>query len=195
MKINDFGFRIFDFVFMIYHFNVLFSGKSIGKYYNQCCRIVPNSDDWVCMWDSDVMVFNTFVDWNPFLEDVIKRNPDVALFTCVANRIGTHKQRVNPKQDTDASMAHQRLKAERIYKMNGNSVRKDANSISGLMMLFQRKTWDMVGGFYETGILEVDNIFARAVKSKVGRIGILQGMYVMHYYRLLEGNKDHLLKI
>jgi GT2 family glycosyltransferase len=179
---------------MIYHFNTLFTGKSIGVYYNRCCRIVPNDDDWICLWDSDVMVFNTFADWNPFMESVIKNHPDIALFTCMANRIGTHKQRLLPKQDQDGNMVHQRIKAEKIYKQYGAAVRKDVNSISGLMMLFQKKTWCLVGGFYENGILDVDKIFSRAVKSKGWRIGILTGMYVMHYYRMMEGNKDHLLK-
>lgn len=179
---------------MIYHFNALFSGGSIGKYYNQCCRIVPDGDDWICMWDADVMVFNTFTVWNTFLEKAINENPDVALFTCVTNRIGTHKQRVAPRQDPDANMAHHRARAERILAANGTRVRKDVGSISGLMMLFRKRTWEAIGGFYEEGILDVDKIFSHAVRSKGWRIGILEGMYVMHYYRLTEGNKDHLIK-
>jgi GT2 family glycosyltransferase len=179
---------------MIYHFNTLFSGNSIGKYYNQCCGIVPGDDDWICFWDSDVMVFNTFTDWNPFLEQAVKENPDVALFTCMANRIGTHKQRLLPAQDEDANIRHHRARAESIYRTNGLKVRKDAGSISGMMMLFQKKTWAVIGGFSEKGILDVDVTFARTVRANGWRIGILQGMYVMHYYRLVEGNKGHLLK-
>lgn len=179
---------------MIYHFNTLFSGKNIGTYYNQCCRIVPWDDDWICLWDSDILVFNTVTDWNPFMEEQIKKNPDVALFTCMANRIGTHKQRLLPKQDENASMYFHCIKSKHILKTMGMTVRKDAKSISGMMMLFRKKTWLLVGGFYERGILDVDKIFSREITSRGMKIGIMQGMYVMHYYRLVEGNKDHLLK-
>ncbi len=74
------------------------------------------------------------------------------------------------------------------------TVRKDAKSISGMMMLFRKKTWLLVGGFYERGILDVDKIFSREITSRGMKIGIMQGMYIMHYYRLVEGNKEHLLK-
>lgn len=178
---------------MIYHFNALFSGNSIGRYYNQCCRIVPLKDDWICLWDSDIMLFNTFNNWNGFLERAIKTNPDVALFTCMANRIGTHKQRLLPELDPDDSMRNQRILSEEIWKKHGDNIRKDAKSISGMMMLFKKGTWLSVGGFCEKGILDVDKIFSRKIWARGWKIGILQGMYVMHYYRLVEGNKNHLL--
>jgi hypothetical protein len=179
---------------MIYHFNTLFSGKSIGKYYNDCCSIVP-AKNWICFWDSDVMVFNTFVRWNEFLEKIIEKNPEVKLFSCVTGRIGTHKQRLGETQDTNPSMLFHRQVSEAIYKKKNFSVRRDSRTISGLMMLFNKDTWTKAGGFVETGIAGVDTAFSKNVYENIGCVGIIEGLYVMHYYRLAEGNADHLFKL
>jgi cellulose synthase/poly-beta-1,6-N-acetylglucosamine synthase-like glycosyltransferase len=179
---------------MIYHFNTLFSGISIGKYYNDCCSIVP-SGNWICLWDSDVMVFNTFVRWNEFLEKVIEKNPDVKLFSCVTGRIGTHKQRLDLNQNTNPSMIYHRHMSEAIFRKKNFSVRRDSSTVSGLMMLFSKETWTKAGGFIETGIAGVDTAFSRYVSDRIGKVGIIEGLYVMHYYRLAEGNADHLFKL
>jgi len=176
---------------MIYHFNTIFSGKSIGTYYNQCCRIVP-AGEWICFWDADVMTFHTFAHWNKFLEQAIRENPEIGLFSCVTNRIGTHKQRIGIAQDVNPSMLHHRLIAEQWLKQFGTKVRTDTKTVSGLMMLFSKDTWEAVGGFAEDGMIAVDTRFSKAVYELGQKVGILEGLYVMHYYRLLEGNADHL---
>lgn len=177
---------------MIYHFNSIFTGKNIGAYYNQCCGIVP-AGEWICLWDADVMTFHTFTGWNEFLEKVISENKDTGLFSCVANRIGTHKQRVNKEQCTNPSMAYHRELSEARLKQYGTRVRKDVKSVSGLMLLFPKKLWEAVGGFKEDGMLAVDTEFSRAIYEKGYCIGIMEGMYVMHYYRFTEGNHSHLI--
>lgn len=178
---------------MIYHFNSIFSGKDIGNYYNQCCDLVPDGS-WICVWDADVMTFHTYFDMNAFLERVIAENTDISLFSCVANRIGTHKQRYLPSQDPNPDMGYHRKMAEKIYTNCGTKVRKDVKTVSGLMMLFSKATWKKVGGFKEEGMIAVDTEFSKKVYSSGGGVGIIQGLYVMHYYRLLEQNHNHLKK-
>jgi len=179
---------------MIYHFNTIFNGQNIGEYYNECCRIVPDGN-WICFWDADVMTFHTFGNMNDFLEKAIAENPGVKLFSCVANRIGTHKQRVNKTQDTNPSMIYHRKQAEQYLKKFGNQLRTDTKTVSGLMLLFQKSTWQAVGGFTEKGIAGVDTDFSRKISSHGWKVGILRGLYVMHYYRLAEGGKaGHLFR-
>lgn len=141
------------------------------------------------------MTFHTFANWNEFLERAINENPNVKLFSCVANRIGTHKQRVGKIQDPNPSMKYHRLFAEKLLKANGTKVRTDVKTVSGLMLLFNKDTWTEVGGFCEDGIAAVDTKFSRSVSDKGYKIGILQGLYVMHYYRLVEGTADHLFRV
>jgi GT2 family glycosyltransferase len=151
--------------------------------------------NWICLWDADVMTFHTFENMNAFLERAINDHPDVKLFSCMANRIGTHKQRLNKFQDPNPSMLYHRKMAEELLKRFGTQVRTDTRTVSGLMMLFHKTTWEAVGGFIEQGIAGVDTDFSRKVSSEIGKVGILQGLYVMHYYRLLEGNADHLFRV
>jgi GT2 family glycosyltransferase len=178
---------------MIYHFNTIFSGKSIGKYYNECCRLVSDRD-WICLWDADVMSFHTFANWNLFLEQAINENPDVWLFGCTTGRIGTHKQRTGKTQCQNPNMVYHRNISEERFKTFGLNVRKDVGSISGLMMLFSKTAWQALGGFTETGMLGVDTDFSKRIIGAGGKIGILQGVYVMHYYRMVEGvgSREHL---
>ena len=67
--------------------------------------------------------------------------------------------------------------------------------ISGMLMLFRKSTWKEVGKFNETGLLGIDNEFSLSVVGNGGKIGIMCGVYILHYYRLMEGYmyKDHLL--
>jgi len=176
---------------MIYHFNSIFTGKNIGEYYNKCCSIVPDKA-WICLWDADVMTFHTFGDINALLERAIAENPHCELFSCVANRIGTHKQRVHANQCTNPSMRYHRVKAEEYYNRFGSMVRKDSPTVSGLMMLFNKETWEQVGKFPEDGMIGIDTRFSKAISQQGYEVGILQGLYVMHYYRLMEENSNHL---
>lgn len=166
---------------MIYHFNTIFSGMTIGEYYNRCCEIVPD-DEWICLWDADVMSFH-FFDVNGLLERVIKENPDVRLFSCVANRIGTHKQRVMRIQDPNPSILYHRKIAGKRYEAFGSKVRKDLKTLSGLMMLFPKNAWRAVGGFQTNDFFGVDTDFSQKIHGKYGSIAVLEGLYVLHYYR------------
>lgn len=178
---------------MFYHFNTVTAEKNIGKYYNRCCSIVPNNDDWVAFWDADLLAFFTVNNWGKFLEDATKKYKDVALFTCMANRIGTHKQRLLKDGCTNPSMKYHRNICAQQLKLHGFEICDNAKTVSGMLLMFQKKTWEAVGRFNEVGMLHVDREFSRNVSSLVGKIGILKGMYVMHYYRLCETNFNHLI--
>jgi GT2 family glycosyltransferase len=177
---------------MFYHFNTLCADKNIGKYYNECCSIVPNPSDWIGIWDADLLGFFTVNNWGAFLEEAIVKYPDVKLFTCVANRIGTHKQRVHPQGINNPSMKYHRNVCQQLFDEKGMRIRTDAKTVSGMMLLFQKSTWLAVNKFDEGGMLHIDREFSRRVSTNVGKIGILEGMYVMHYYRLSEGHHNHL---
>lgn len=179
---------------MIYHFNTIFSGDNIALYYNKCCEIVPENQ-WICLWDADVMTFHTFANINHFLEDAIKKYPDIKLFGCMASRSGRRIHRLADQIDNNPDMLHHRAIAEKIMKKYKLQINKDINHLSGFMMLFNKDTWKAVGGFPEGKILSIDTKFSEKVKAEIGEIAILKGLYVMHYYRLAEkGKKTHLIR-
>jgi len=178
---------------MFYHFNTLCADKNIGKYYNQCCNIIPHDDDWIGIWDADILGFFTVTNYAEFLEKSIIKYPEVKLFTCVTNRIGTHKQRVNREQDTNPSMKYHRNIAAKRFKEFHFTIRTNLRTCSGFFMLFQKSTWKAVGGFPEKQMTGIDTEFTRAITNNGWKIGVLDGMYLMHYYRLFENNHDHLI--
>lgn len=170
---------------MIYHFNALFSGTSIGKYYNQCCEIVPSDDDWICLWDADVMVFTTFCNYNEYLEQKIAEYPDIKLFSCLTNRVANNQQRYWPIMDGNTDIMVHRERAEQLW----NEVRdmtRPARKLAGMMMLFQKRTWKEIGGFNEFGISGVDSEFSIKCYDRYGESMVLCGMYVCHYFRMKE---------
>ena len=49
-------------------------------------------------------------------------------------------------------------------------------------MLFPKSVWEKVGGLKEKSV-HVDIEFTNAVRKKGGKVGIAQGLYVLHMYR------------
>lgn len=181
---------------MIYHFNAIFAHGNLAKYYNDCCNIVPNQNDWIALWDSDVFLYNTFVNWGEYLQKAINENPDIKLFSCITNRIGTHKQRLTPNMDNNVDIVKHYYQAREIYNNSKYKIDRSAKTLSGFFMMFKKETWSAVGGFDESngGYIGVDTQFSREISNKGWKMGILQGMYVYHYYRLCEGSPftDHI---
>ncbi|MEK6881617.1 MAG: hypothetical protein AABY22_18495, partial [Nanoarchaeota archaeon] len=68
--------------------------------------------------------------------------------------------------------------------------------VAGFMFIVQKKIWKHIK-FPETGkILSVDKIFMQGIIDAGLKIMLMEGVYVLHYYRLLEGGvryKEHLL--
>jgi GT2 family glycosyltransferase len=170
---------------MIYHFNTLFSGTSIGKYYNECCRIVP-AGNWICLWDADVLTFTTFANYNKYLEEKIAEYPEIRLFSCLTNRVTNSNQRYWPILDATTDIIIHRERAEQLWNEIPDMTRRVNGKIAGFMMLFRKETWEEIGGFSEQGIAAVDTDFSLRCNERYGETVILCGMYVFHYFRLLE---------
>lgn len=179
---------------MIYHFNTLFSGTSIGEYYNACCRIVPD-EDWICLWDADVLIFTTFANYNLYLDEAIAENPTVKLFSCLTNRVTNHNQRFWPILDANNDILVHRWRAEQLWNET-RSMKRTAQKLAGYMLLFSKKTWQEVGGFNESGIACVDTEFSLRCHDRYGDAMVLCGMYVFHYFRLAENESPrHLYEL
>jgi GT2 family glycosyltransferase len=171
------------------HFNTIFADKNLGAYYNRCCKMVDDPETWIGLWDSDVMMFNTFIDWGAFLEKIVAKHSGIDLFGCITNRIGTHKQRYTKYQEENRDIVYHRNLAEKIFAENYTTINDQVGSLSGFFLFFKKKTWDKCGPFPEdTKFVGVDTAFSKSVIAKGGRIGVIRGMYVFHYYRLAEGS-------
>jgi len=169
---------------MIYSFTPFSVEKNFGKAINQCCSIVPNDEDWICIRDGDAM--NLTPDWGVIMQDAIdKYGSDYQLFGCWTNRLnkdnGGH-QMVSKFSYEDFDMIYHYYLAKNIADLSDNSI-YPVHSIAGFFMLFQKKTWILAGGFTENS-KAFDVKFCDAVKKKGGKIGLINRLYMFHLYRI-----------
>lgn len=168
---------------MIYTFTPFSIEKNFGKAINQCCSIVPNDEDWICIRDGDAM--NLTPDWGNIIQDAIdKHGSEYQLFGCWTNRLnkanGGHQMASGLTYDNMNITDHYEV-AQMLSKFSDEMV--EVKSIAGFFMLFQKKTWSLSGGFVENS-KAFDTWFCDAVKKKGGKIGLINRLYMFHLYRI-----------
>ena len=104
----------------------------------------------------------------------------------MTNRVNCPPQLIDGKMSENDSIIHHIKVAAQLENMYGSSVKRVTGGISGLLMVIKKSVWKDVK-FKETGILGVDTDFCRRLQKP---IYIMKGLYVLHYYRLIQGFKD-----
>lgn len=177
---------------MIYNFFPFRSDKNLGKAYNDYCRIVPSTSDWILLKDYDVM----FLDPRDLvnIERAVEHAPkDAGILTVYTNRVGRQEQ-CYPGAFEDKDLISHRKRAAEIASKS-ISFKPINKIISGMVMMFSKSSWSSVGGFPEDKkCLTVDNEFSRRIMANGKKIYLIENVYALHYYRLLEGRKfkEHL---
>lgn len=180
---------------MIYFCTPYSLEKCLGRFMNREMESV-SIDDWVCFTDGDAMF--TLHDFGHKISRVISEscmgNTPYGLLTCMTNRVGTEYQCVKKMYHEESMVKHWQY-GSALWKSNGTNVRDITNMapLSGVMILIKKRAWKKAGGFHEGGILGVDNKIHRSVASSGQRVGLMEGIYLMHYYRGgKRGNNRHL---
>lgn len=176
---------------------------NLGKSYNEEVELIPNSKDWCCLIDGDTAFINKA--WGHHFQALIEKYPDAGLITTLTNRVGNLEQCYQGKLSEDGEIRNHRKIALDLQESNYLDVKKLNKFISGHIMLFQKSTWEEVGGFpeklsgksrrkYDKNIATVDNRFSYKILKAGKSILLAQGFYVFHYYRMIEGrlHRKHL---
>ena len=177
---------------MIYYFSPFNSQKQIGKSHNEHCSLVQNDDDWICITDSDVLFLRP--DTKAQIEEIININGDkFQVFGCLTNRIASpHQQLAGFSENTDIQY-HKRL-SDKCFNESYSEVKETDINVAGFLMIFQKKTWNKYK--FSDNSIRFDSEFTDKVKADGGKLGIMQGVYVFHDYRLGQKNPmyyiDHL---
>lgn len=178
----------------IYFFTPYGTQKDLGKCYNDMMALLPNDDDYACFTDGDSM-FTTHT-FGHQLKDITEKYPEVPLFTCVTNRVGTNYQLVEGMWDVEEMATHWMV-GDHLKNKNYDECLDITNNspISGVLMLIRKKEWQECGGFQEgIGMLGVDNSIHYRIRDLGKKIYLMTGVYVQHFYRSgLAQNKQHLL--
>ena len=147
-----------------------------------------NHDDWAVLTDSDAMFLTPY--HGSLIAKIIANNPDAGIITCKSNRVGKdHGQRYNGVISDNPDMRHWRNVAIDLAHKHCDSVTTLDKWVTGVCMIFSKKTWSECP-FEEYGILNVDKMFCRKVMESGRSILLAEGLFILHYYRLLEGRNN-----
>ena len=176
----------------IYYFKP-YDTRGVGYAYNRHCELVPELDDWICLFDTDTMVFSSQRLQSLLESVIIKFYPQFAAFTCVTNRAFQESQQqlqmgiretrdlVVLKARADWQMAH---RADRVEELR--------TGINGHLMLFPKRLWLQIpfptAGLLRRGkinhVLGVDSEWHRQLREAGLKVGLIHQLMVTHFYRL-----------
>lgn len=164
------------YTFIPYALNKDNFGNSCNDYFK-----LLGDDDWGAYLTYDQMFLTPH--WLQQLYTAIENNPEVGMFTCYTNRIGSAFQKIGADENNHSVRYHREF-AEKIRKDKGDAVKilPPEPPISGHFVLLKKSIWQEVGGF-SNGFLSVDNDMHRKVVRKGYKVGLIEGLYVYHWYR------------
>jgi hypothetical protein len=162
---------------------------------NKYIRLVPNDDDWICIYDIDTLRSRS--TWGQDVEKMIEANKDFDLLTCLATRSGMHPQRLNNQIYSVRDMVVLHNLCEKQYNTVQSFQAKQTNfPVAGFFLCFKKSLWKEFP-FKKTpkGILSVDRRWSLRLLEAGKKIGICHKLVLIHYYRLHKNRKDtsHLL--
>lgn len=169
-----------------------FEGK-LFEAYDMYMSLIEEADDWVIMMDGDTLFFQP--NFGHILKDYFDRYPDTGMFVCFTNRIGNKDQQYSPDISTVESIRLQYLLAEFLNQNHHGEVTELQSPTSGFMMAIQQKTWKKIREelkvkTMDNFLLRVDRMIASLLLEKKIPIKRMDGFYMLHYYRMVEGSKE-----
>lgn len=162
--------------------------KNLGKAYNETMSLIPDGD-WACLIDYDVQFL--LPSTIPHIYNYVERFPDTGLFTCFTNRLhplAKNQLLYGIVQENDGVKWHS-IQAKEQEK-NLYNVTELHKHISGFLMMISKETWKQVVFPSDKFCLGVDNDFSDRILDDGLKIRRMDGIYVFHSYRLLNGIKD-----
>jgi hypothetical protein len=164
--------------------------KNIGKAYNDVFSMLGPNDS-ACITDGDLMFLTP--DFGTIIEEYSNLYPGEVL-TCKTNRIHNLSKQLDGGIDEVCDLRQLTRKAESRKLVRTITEIKPGEGMSGLLMLIPKTVWVQVP-FVEKGALGIDSQFRIDLHKAGKRILIMDGLFVAHLYRLLNGinDKSHLL--
>lgn len=154
----------------------------LGWCYNNFMKLLKD-DDWACFLDHDACFLTR--DWYNQLEEIIKLHPDIGLFFTYTNRVNQTQQIPNHIDRESHDIRYHRKIAAKIATDKRHDVRlipKSTGWMSGVVILISKQTWKKTNGF-ESGFYGVDNNIHAACNKNNIPVGLMEGVYVYHWYR------------
>ena len=166
---------------MIHYLTPYSIENNIGGAYNKSCQLITDPEDWIVIRDGDTMFLTP--QWGRVIAETIGKYGTIySLFGAKTNRVKEYHHLVEGMFNEKDLDAHYQTAVE-LEKTKRTEVIQTIFDVAGFFMAFQKKTFDKVGGFDENTPI-FDRLFTRKVRNNVGAVGVMQGLYVLHAYRL-----------
>lgn len=167
--------------------------KNLGKAYNEAMAALPDGH-WGCLQDYDVMLLTP--DAPAHIHGYALRNRDAALLTCYTNRVHPKSEEqliTRVIQDESDIRVHIRIAEKAKSLLYSTDVIE--NNISGMLMLMSKEQWKKTPFTEDLKCLGVDTEMSKLLRERGEPILRMNGIYVFHTYRLINGHRDksHLL--
>jgi hypothetical protein len=172
----------------IWYISPYASDLNIGREYNEQIAQLP-ADDFICIVDQDVMFLHPKTKQQ--IEHIVRYKADgFDLLGCWTNRLGYGYQLPNGQREKERDPVYHYKMADKAHMCAYGVVREVEHPIAGFLMLFPRTTWEKTP-FHENQ-LNFDYQFSHMIRKRGGRIGMMDGVYVYHYYRMHVPGNPHL---
>ncbi len=161
--------------------------KNLGKAYNDTMQRIPDGDA-ACFIDYDVQMLTP--DAGKIIHDYANLYPS-NLLTCFTNRVHplAKMQLLNGQVSDNTDIKHHIELAEK-QKENLYQVSEVKNWIAGMLMVLSKEFW-LKHPFPENGkCLGVDTTYSRDLRRRGYKILRMDGLYVWHSYRIINGIKN-----
>lgn len=163
--------------------------KDLGSQYN---KIMSMAQETVCFTDGDTMFLTP--DFGHIIQYYHNLYPE-AVLTCKTNRIHPLSKQLDGSIDNlcDIRMLISRAEARKHVKTVTEIMPGEA--MSGLLMVVPFSVWQKVKFVENKGLLGIDSQFRKDLHAAGIKIFIMDGVFIFHQYRLINGiqYKKHLL--
>jgi hypothetical protein len=170
----------------IYYFTPYAIDGNYGKEINHYMELLPNDDDVAVIMDGDIMFLQA--DFGHAIHRVLGKYP-LGVFTCLTNRVGCKQQIYGGKISNNSDIKRHKLISNKLSKQHAHQATPLPPPLSGHLLVVPKKIWKEFKFKEGVGILGVDWDFTERVSKKYP-LYLMRGIYVFHYYRLLEGVKN-----
>lgn len=159
---------------------------------------VQDPNDWVVIMDGDTMFLQP--DFGAQLQEYIDKYPHTGMFTCYASRC-SYDYQVPPDVDQEnPNMLYHKMVSDRVRDLYQGKIRSIDTRIAGHLMMIKKSTWTKILPMLsdriqrkQKAVLGVDTQITWSIIRSGMKVNLMMGVYVLHYFRLLEGRsyKSH----
>lgn len=175
---------------MVWFFTPYSFNKKLAEAYDKYASLIDDPEDWICFMDGDMLFFQS--EFGNMVQNAIEQQPNAGMFTCYTNRISTQDQLYSDKNFRIDSISFHYELSKQIQLSNCNKLEKIGNKVAGFFFVIKKDTWNKVRDAVlsvnkSNKLLGVDYTISEAVAKLSMPIYRINELYVLHYYRMVEG--------